>query len=125
MGDMPTSSDVSRLPQRIDVELKPLAHVSLPASAAVQAAKDYWGLSDSDLDTTIGAVSAAYTQPGNPRIQNLPVWIVPANAEVMSQGPRNSPHFVTHKLCIVIDATTGKHVLSYAAGPRDWIAPSL
>jgi len=39
----------------------------------------------------------------------------------MSQGPRGSSHFVTHKLCIVIDAATNKYIYVYTAGPKTYV----
>lgn len=134
VSQMKVSSDVSAVPAHSGVSLSPLAERELPRDAAnrllvtadraIATAKAAFNLDDSDLDTGVGLVMAHFTQPGNPRIHELPVWIVVANVEMMSQGPPQQAHFTTPNLCIIVDARTGRMVLAYAAGPKTWVPPS-
>lgn len=129
MGTLPVSGNVSALPQRWDMKVEPLAEVDLPTDArgavavsgqqAIQTTEKYWGMSDSDVDPTLGAVRELFS--GNGRVQGRKVWIVTTNTAVMSQGPPTSKHFVTDKLCTVIDAATGHFLLAYTAGSKNYV----
>jgi hypothetical protein len=53
--------------------------------------------------------------PGNPKVRDLPAWVVVAEAEI--RAPLPGSRTVFHRLCIVISATSGQYVIAYAADP--------
>jgi hypothetical protein len=130
MNDIPVSGDVSTLPQRSDMIVSALAEASLPRNVhgevavtgqqAIEVTLARWGLSYSDIDPEVGAVRALWSRAGNSHAPRK-VWIVTANADSMSQGPARSRHYVQHKLCTVIDATTGEYYLAYSCGPSTFV----
>jgi len=127
MSTIPIHGDISLVPQRYDFELRPLPLAEVPQSRpgvlkitgerALALAEERWGLEDSHIDPIAGVARAYVTMVGDPqpRNQNMKVWIVTARMDFQSQGPRGNPRFVTHRLCIMIDAESGKHILSYRA----------
>lgn len=88
---------------------------------AIDIAMKYWGLSESDIDPEIGAVRARWRPSGKPASQTRKVWIVTSHAKIMSQGPATSRHFVTDRLCTVIDAGSGQFLMAYAAGTQRYV----
>jgi hypothetical protein len=127
---LPATGDTSQLPERWGTVITPLVESDLPRDAnaapavtgaqAIAAAEKEWSLTDADIDPKIGAVRALLTQ-GKGRIQEMKVWIAVANVEVMSQGPPQSAHFVTRKLCIVIDASSCQYVYAYTVGSTTYV----
>lgn len=113
-----TSANVQRIPSRPDVKLSasPAADSKVSAGAALAAAEAAFGLSDAQIDSNIGIVRARVTVPGDPRRHNLHAWVVTANVDIMGQGPATW-NLMYRKLCIVIDATTGRYVFAYTAVP--------
>jgi hypothetical protein len=129
---IPVSGDVQKVPGRWDTVLTPVSEAALPHDAsgslqitpgrAVQVAEAQLGLNDNDIDQSAGVVRAVLSdRGGQPTLQNDAVWIVVANIDAMSQGPAGSAHFITHKMCIVINAATGEFQEAYAAGPKTFL----
>lgn len=83
---------------------------------AVAAAKTRFGLSDDQIDKSTGAVRGVVSLRGDSRHQGIRAWIVVADVDVPGFGP-NTRKLVYHKVCIVIDAVSGKFKFAYATDP--------
>lgn len=121
MTEPPLRTDVRALPQRPDIRTMPLAlgdaSVRTTLIGAVSTAEKEFNLPDTAVDRTIGVVPARITVAGSRKHQAEAVWIVTADADIMGQGPatRNT---VYRKLCIVINAASGRYEFAYAADPQ-------
>lgn len=104
------SADVSAVPPRPDISLQPLAasQLAVPASQAVDAAKAFFGLSDSQIVT---AVPADISKMGDPIHSHQHAWVVVANDDIPAMG---TPGMVFHKLCIVLDGSSGRNLWAYS-----------
>lgn len=121
MTDIPASSNVALLPARPDVRVsaRTAGGPSEPVTAAqaLHTAESEYSLQDSQVDRTIGIVSATASLDSDPRHQNEPVWIV--TTDVPTRGfSLLTFNTVYEKFCVVVDATTGKYQYAYVADPR-------
>ncbi len=92
------------------------AHVS--TRVALNAASAAFGLGDSDVDPNARAVPAIVSVGALPANQNIKAWLVTFDKDTYSQGPigPGRPQMVSHKLCVVVDATTGQYAVAFNAG---------
>ena len=120
------SANVALLPSREDIRLVSLPATALPtgtngmpkvtAAAALNVAEARFGFSDSQVDPSSGLVSAVISLRRDALHQNIKAWVIPLVIDIPGQGPKPGSTMY-HRLCIVVDATTGKFVFAYAADP--------
>ncbi|HZS89742.1 MAG TPA: hypothetical protein VFE42_19915 [Chloroflexota bacterium] len=96
-----------------------LSQTHVSSRQALDAAEAWSGSTDSDVDRSSRAVPAVVSVGQNPLYHNMKAWVVTINADTVSHGPVGSPKFVSHKLCIVIDALTGHFIMAFNAGPEN------
>lgn len=87
------------------------------ASSAVTAAEEVFGLQDSQLDSDAGVVHARVLPGGVPSVDRA--YIVTFDAPSYGHAPLTW-HTLFRKLCVVVDADTGKVQYAYQADPSAW-----
>lgn len=118
------SDNVALLPSRPDVTVVRLPESRLPrtssgapavtAMQALLSAEREFGLSDQQIDAGVGLVSGVVSHRGDSLHHDIKSWIVTANVETMGQG-LTTRDTVYRKLCIVIDAESGRYMFAYTA----------
>ncbi len=113
---VPLSNNLGSIPTRADVTLGSLpgAQATVDAGTAIAAAEAAWHLPDANIDRTVGVVRALFSLKSDRRHQSVPAVLVVANARTFSPA---LDHTAYNKLVIVVDAVTGKVVLSYPVDP--------
>ncbi len=86
---------------------------------ALDAAEREFNLTDAQVDANARVVPAIVSVGLAPQEQHMKVLVVTTDVDLLSAGRLNTPATVTHKMCILVDAATGKYIMAYAAGPRD------
>jgi len=124
MASIAVTNDISAVPPGDDMQASPVAFddkdIKASAATAAAAAEQAFGLSDSDIDASTGAVLTSLTQPGTPSIQNEKVWIVVSNTGLASAAPQSPGRWA--KLAVVVSATTGQALFAYGS---DWQPSSV
>lgn len=120
------SANVALLPSREDIQLVSLPATALPAdpngvpkvtaAAALNVVETRFGFSDSQVDSSSGLVSAIISLRRDALHQNIKARVIPFVIDIPGQGPRPGSTMY-QRLCVVVDATTGKFVFAYAADP--------
>jgi len=107
-------------PERPKSTVTPLAlsATRVPIRTALNVAEAEFHQTDSDVDPMARAVPALVSIGTLAIRQNMKVWLVTFNAEQDSEGPPGSPIWVSHKLCVLVDAITGNFIEGYTAGPE-------
>jgi hypothetical protein len=111
-------------PAKVTLAPLPLDQAQVSARQALDAAEAAWGATDSDVDPNARAVPAVISVGNGGLTQNVKAWVVTLNHDTHSQGPAWDPVQVKHKLVVVIDATTGKSLMAYNAGPSQIVQPA-
>ena len=118
--DLGTPGAVSSLPQANGVAygtaLSP-ATLAVSARQAINAAEQEYGLTDVQIDPIARATAVVVSVGMSPTEQNMRVWVVTADVPVALRGGPRTPPGALSRLCILIDASTGKYVMAYGAGP--------
>jgi hypothetical protein len=98
---------------------------TLPASAqhvtarqSINAAEAEFQLTDAQIDPRARAVPVVVSVGDSLAEQHMHAWVVTADVDMQNAGGPGTPHFVTHKFCIVVASTTGKYIMGYQCGPR-------
>jgi hypothetical protein len=89
----------------------------ISARQAINAAEQEYGLTDAQIDPVARATAVLVSVGTLPTEQNMRVWVVTADVPVALRGGPRTPAGTLSKLCILIDALTGKYVMAYGAGP--------
>jgi hypothetical protein len=111
-------------PAKVTLAPLPLDQAQASARHALDAAEAAWGVTDSDVDPNARAMPAVISVGNGGLTQNVKAWVVTLNHDTYSQGPAWDPVQVKHKLVVVIDATTGKYLMAYNAGPSQIVQPA-
>jgi len=110
------SSDVASLPKRSDIsaEAASVSENSVRVSGvdALSTARAEFNVQDAEIDPTVGMVLARISVYGDTRHQRELVWILGVNRTFPGLTP-STRGMVTHKMCIVVSATTGKYEFAY------------
>jgi hypothetical protein len=102
----------------------PLSETQVTTRQALNAAEAAFNPTDSDVDPNARAVPAIISVGTAGLNQNVKAWVVVLNKDTYSHGPAWDPVRVKHKLCVVIDATTGQFRVAYNAGPAQIVQPA-
>jgi hypothetical protein len=89
----------------------------ISARQAITAAEQEYGLTDAQIDPVARATAVLVSVGMSPAEQNMRVWVVTADVPVALRGGPHTPPGTVSRLCILIDASTGKSVMAYGAGP--------
>jgi hypothetical protein len=89
----------------------------ISARQAIIAAEQEYGLTDAQIDPGARATAVLVSVGSLPTEQNMRVWVVTADVPVALRGGLRMPAGTLSKLCILIDASTGKYIMAYGAGP--------
>jgi hypothetical protein len=117
--DLGTPGAVSSLPQANGVgygTALPPATLAVSARQAINTAEQEYGLTDAQIDPTARATPVVVSVGLSPTEQNMHVWVVTAHVKVALRAPTESGKALSN-LCILIDASTGKYIMAYGAGP--------
>lgn len=108
--DLPSAPDV--------VYQRPLsvAQQVLTARQALDAAEKEFGFSDTQIDPQARAVPVVVSAGLPPHYQNMAAWVVTRDIDWYLPTPLGHKGRQAHKMCIIIDATTGKYIMAYSAG---------
>ncbi|HZS92886.1 MAG TPA: hypothetical protein VFE42_36030 [Chloroflexota bacterium] len=120
-GGITIPGSISDLPQANGVTYEgPLAVGSqfVTSRQALDSAEAEFGLTDGQIDLTARAVPVVVSVGLTPSLQHIQAWVVTANADLLSAGRPGTQGTITHKMCIIVDAMTGRYIMAYAAGPR-------
>jgi hypothetical protein len=104
-----TSTDPSQVPVRPDISVAQLAPSSnyVPVSAAVTAAEQSFGITDSDI---VRAVEVSVTaSDGIAAHASEPAWVVIADYNT----PTSYAGVSWRELCVVVDARSGQYQYAY------------
>jgi hypothetical protein len=119
------SDNVSLVPVRRDVSLRPLdarslraispalnsAHaINVAGRTAVKTAAAEFGIRRDRIDPHV--VSAVVNPTGHPLLRGTKAWLVTANVDSPGQGPALSG-VVFHKLVIAVSLESGKYLFAY------------
>lgn len=110
---MPVSGDVGKLPHSNSVRALPVvtAGIAIPADEALQVATREFNVASTELDSDAGIVRASLTLGAGGSYSNRDTWVISVNRDT----PSPTGKVVFHKLCIAIDAQTGKYLFAYTA----------
>ena len=134
-SDVTAPGNIAAIPWAPDTSYAPLtlSETRITSRQALDAAEAWSSSTDSDIDPNARATPAIVTVGQNPAIHavnpafdHIKAWVVTINRDPGSLGPLTTianpteyVRFVSHKLCIVIDALSGKFIVAYNAGHED------
>lgn len=112
---VPVSGDVTKIPPRPDISYAPLptSQVTVSAQDAISMAEARLHLPDSSLDPGVGVVRAVVTIRGTTQHRADKAWVVTAWDDIRSPGTG----VLYHRVCVAIDANTGRFLYTYATDP--------
>lgn len=114
---IPLSDNLGSVPVRDNVVLNhlPSGMATVSPDVAIAAAERLWGFSDAQVDRGSGVVRTTVTIKGDIVHQNLHALLVVADVQLPNFAPRSNTRY--QKIVVVVDAVTGKVILSYPVEP--------
>lgn len=117
--------DITALPQANGVTYEatlPVADRRVTTRQALDVAEREFALTDSQIDTSARAVPVVLTVGSSLAQKHMKAWVVTANVDMYLPSRPGTHGTRAHKLCVIVDAATGKYILAYPAGPRDTLS---
>lgn len=111
--------NITNLPNAPDVvyqQLLPVAQQIVTARQALDVAEKEFGFSDTQIDPQARAVPVVVSVGPPPHYQNMAAWVVTRDIDWYLPTPLGHKGRQAHKMCIIIDATTGRYIMAYSAG---------